>query len=290
MDDVANVLNYNTLNLQTRQLSSSSVNIGDSSSFNDWWAVPWPGDTTGNVFQIFLAVDTSNWTTPGGQMQQYQWDRSANSFTPINWGPTTGQQILQVRVATVAAALPDDPDKDQLPDSFVGSTIIYGTIANSTEIFAWVSGRGQYSVPIPMNVYSGIAVDPHFLWMYGPYGFACATHASVLGYINGTRTPIPLWLGNGQPNNIPNVLDLSSCEDGTLFVLGPNNQAVTSAYHIDFNAAGGDRHGSRYRQLGTRARRRRSGVPEAADFRLGAGPRSGDAAEPKSDFAETVLT
>jgi hypothetical protein len=122
--------------------------------------------------------------------------------------------------------LSDDPDQAELSEDLLKgrSMIVYGTLEGSTDIFAWVGGA-QASVRIPHSVYSGIAVDRYFLWMYGRDGFACATHASVMSCINKKRS-MPVWL-NPLSGNIAPVLDLSSCEDGTLLVSSRSMAAVT---------------------------------------------------------------
>jgi hypothetical protein len=108
-------------------------------------------------------------------------------------------------------------------------------------------------VPAPWHTFSGIEVDQHLLWVFGPGGFACATHASVMKAIkeqaagkaseprwmyyfpntllfrNGELVPLP---GGGHDNNIPvdnvdaitgfrlppfsGLMDLAPCEDGTV--------------------------------------------------------------------------
>lgn len=88
---------------------------------------------------------------------------------------------------------------------------------------------------IPFKVYSGIAVDPYLLWVYGKEGFACATHASVMSFINRKRS-MPLWLIPDPGSNIVPVLDLSSCEDKTLLVSSPDHLS-TAVYHVDFKRA-----------------------------------------------------
>src|SRR5262245_3410583 len=88
----------------------------------------------------------------------------------------------------------------------------------------------QTSVRIPMSVYRGVAVDPYFLWMYGDHGFACAAHASVMSSVNKKRS-MPRWLGPPDKNIVP-VLDLSSCEDGTLLVCTPDRLA-NAVYRVD---------------------------------------------------------
>jgi hypothetical protein len=141
--------------------------------------------------------------------------------------------MVEVRVAKPLAILPDDPDKDEMPAWLLkDGHILYGTLEGSTDIFVWHSvANTQAAVRIPMSSYSGIAVDPYFLWMYGRDGFACATHASVMSCVN-KKCSMPRWLGPPD-KNISRVLDLSSCEDGTLLVCTPDRLA-NAVYHVDF--------------------------------------------------------
>jgi hypothetical protein len=132
--------------------------------------------------------------------------------------------VSQVRVATSPTTLPDDPDKDGLTDKT--DAIVYGTLQVSNEVLAWAAGA-QKKLPIPLSAYSGISVDPHFLWIYRQGGLACATHASVM-------SEKPRWLGQGN-NNIAGIRDLSSCEDGTLFV-SSFDRLLTAVYRVDFPA------------------------------------------------------
>jgi hypothetical protein len=142
--------------------------------------------------------------------------------------------LTQVRVVTRSATLPDDPDKSEMPDrALKGVPIIYGTLKDSKDIFVWLEDRSLAGrEPIPMDVYSGIAVDSYFLWMYGRDGFACATHASVMICIN-KKLATPRWLGGkDNPGNIAGVLDLYSCEDRTLLVSTADNVS-TAVYRVD---------------------------------------------------------
>lgn len=245
MDSWSLTLNHNTLNLQTRNLGSQSVDIGGggvAKQFFDWWPVPKPG--SGNKFWIYFAVDTSTWgSNAGGILQLYEWDKDANTFTrvtsgAVDWQYSADQWMMQVRVATLAAPFPDDPDKDAVPQNLIGTQIVYCTLLNSRNIFVWVNNDRHY-VPIPMRAYTGIAVDRNFLWMYGIDGLACTTHASVLNYLKGAIPDMPRWLGTGRGRIIGPVQDLSPCEDGTLFALLPD-RGVTAPYHVEFSVLGAE--------------------------------------------------
>jgi hypothetical protein len=197
--------------------------------FSDWWPVPGAGNT-------FTMYGTRDWEQ-GGALEAYTWNKEdAKTFKRIDWRPGTEPKMVQIRVAMPLATLSDDPDRDQMPESLLrGGSILYGTLEGSTDIFIWTN-NAQNTVRIPHSAYSGIAVDPYFLWMYGRDGFACATHASVMSCINKKRS-MPLWLNPlTLSQNIAPVLDLSSCEDGTLLVSSPDSLS-TAVYHVDFKTA-----------------------------------------------------
>ena len=196
--------------------------------FLDWCAVPLAG--AGNKFSIYGTLNYKE----GGAIESWTWDGEAKTFVRNSWRPGTGQRMVQVRIAAKPTFVPNDPDRNDTTEAILErGPIVYGTLEGAREIFVVGQGQGfQGQVPIPMDVYTGVAVDSKYLWVYGQHGFACATHASVISCINGKR-PMPLWLGNGQKKNIPNVIDLSSCEDGTLLVSSPDSLAM-SVYHVDF--------------------------------------------------------
>ena len=142
--------------------------------------------------------------------------------------------------------LQDDPDKDGMPPLLLGgidhyNSIVYGALQDSGDIYVDRANERCY-VPSPAGSYTGIAVDPYLLWVFGPNGCACASHASIMSYLDKKRGA-PNWLsvpaidellhegdrsasGDGNHWTTPSgtrppfrgVVDLSSCEDGTLFV------------------------------------------------------------------------
>ena len=212
-----------------------SADDPDHHLFLDCWPVPISGAP--NKFQIFTAL---TWGT-GSALHKYDWDSDAKTFVREDWRLYRDDMWAQVRVATPAAPLPDDPDKDAMPESHVNKpSITYATRGGDgsgfgKQIWALAFSGEKDNLPVTMSGCYGIAVDPHFLWLYGRDGFVCASHASVLSCIQGKRAT-PYWLGNGQPKPFPggNVLALSSCEDGTLFALASGNKAKTARYHVDF--------------------------------------------------------
>jgi hypothetical protein len=225
---------HDKLNARTRRRTGSESDYvggrnGTARLFLDWWAVPAPAPADGETFTVYGTRDYQR----GGAVESWTWNRANGAWDRINWRPTTANRITQVRIPTLSAApLSDDPNKGDAPD-LRGANIIYGTIENSTEIFVWYGG--QFSLKMPfVEVYSGIEVDPYFLWVYGRDGIRCATHASVTAFLT-KKIPMPHWLGPPPQNNPSNVVALSACEDGTLF-FSTRDHLSTMLYHIDFKS------------------------------------------------------
>jgi hypothetical protein len=225
------------------ELGSSFEEIYDSRKdpdghvFLDCWPLPDP--SSASKFRIFTAL---TWGA-GSALHTYDWDSAAKTFVRENWRIYRDDMWSQVRVVKPAAPLPDDPDKNEMPTEYVNNLpLFYATLGGDGEGFGkkiWVLAfNKEYYVQVGMSGCYGIAVDPHFLWMYGRDGFACATHASVLATLKNDPNQQPNWLGNGQSKNISRTLALSPCEDGTLFVLASGNVAKTAPYHIEFNRPG----------------------------------------------------
>lgn len=240
-------LGHGHLDTRTRKLTGAGDTLGGGEVFKqflDWWPVPVGGDPDKLAF-----YGTRDWAQ-GGAIDRWEWNQNAKTFVNSGWRLLTNRLVSQVRLVSSPATLPDDPDKAEMPEKLSkGVSVIYGTLKDSTDIFVAfddANGWGDHrTVPIPMGAYTGIAVDRHFLWMYGPDGFACATHASVMSCCISKKRSMPLWLGNGNPDNIRGALDLSSCADGTLLVSTPTSLS-TAVYHIDFKAPRGEGMGLTY--------------------------------------------
>jgi len=222
-------LYHNRLNVRKRDLTDYEADyVGDpqgyvGQQFLDITATQSPDGT-------YVVYGTRNYAQ-GGALEAHTWNRDARTLVRQDWRPLTGTRLLQVRLATPLAVLPDDPEKDDMPpDLLQAGLIIYGTMEDSREIFVQTSK--QFAVPIPMGSYTGIAVDSTFLWAYGRDGFVCATHASVMSCTAGKRS-MPRWLGPPDKFNLSRVIDLSACEDGTLLISTPERLATTT-YHVDF--------------------------------------------------------
>lgn len=212
-----------TLNLETGALRAQQDVLGPATDGHNSFADLWPAPMSDpNMFQIFVAMDTSGF----GELQQYEWNSAAKSFNKVSWQPSAGSRMSQVRVVMDPTALSDDPDgKIGMPNQ-----IIYAKIEGSSQIFVWANGN-QYSVQTPWSSYTGISIDQHFLWLYGTggQGQMCTSHASVMSHLNNK----PRWLGSSRCYG-GDLLDLSSCEDGTVLIVATDNHASCANYHVDF--------------------------------------------------------
>ncbi|MBX9844314.1 MAG: hypothetical protein K2Z80_21150 [Xanthobacteraceae bacterium] len=222
---------------------SDSKDVGfipQDTNWLDWAAIP----SDANTFTIYVATDKPKWlATAKGGLQKYTWNMK--DFNYISWEIHADHALSQVRIVSGPATLDEDPDNGDMPENVAkrGASILYGTLDGSNNIFVAftdaVSDDQQWRVAIPYGTYSGIAVDPYFLWVYGKDGFACATHASVMRCIEKKRTA-PRWLGNGNPATTGfNVRALASCPDGTLLLSTPDKLRA-AAFHVDLAAAQGD--------------------------------------------------
>jgi hypothetical protein len=196
--------------LEHGKVSPSPVGISgqrpiSNEKFADVWALPAPEDKKsrdkGASF-VYAAYDGGT----SGSVSLFELDEK-NQLTHGNWWPATKSGVVNVRAVThPPAALPDDPDKDGLPpgSSLLGgvdhyNSIIYGALRSSSEIYVNQSNTDGY-VPTPWGDYSGIEVDPYYVWVYRPHAVVCATHASVISCIQGKRK-MPRWMEHG-PNDV----------------------------------------------------------------------------------------
>ena len=231
--------------LEHGRIDAAAVNISgqgaiSSDKFQDVWALPSPKDAKASF--IYAARRTDS----GGSVKLLELD-AENKLTEGGWEPAVKCQIANVRAVThPPAPLTDDPDRDALLKTplLLGGTdhynsIVYGGLVGSGEIYVDQSNTRCY-VPAPWGDYSGIDVDPYYLWVFRPEGFACATHASVISCIQG-QIPAPRWVHCGlddllgdQARHVGNkwlvagmetttfprlkgLISLSPCRDGTLF-------------------------------------------------------------------------
>jgi hypothetical protein len=235
-------------------VTGATVIRGNASEFSDIWSIPNPQDAKGS----YIYCSDGEGQPPG--LQLYKVDEN-NKLERVNWWPPTKAPLLQVRVITPPTqTLPDDPDKDAMPQQLLAgvdhdSSIIYGTLRSSSDIYVDRSNERCY-VPAPWQTYTGIAADAYFLWVFGPTGFTCATHASVMRSIQSKSATPPRWLrapsldsllydGDQYRGNMderegripphPGLIDFCPCEDGTLFICLTTRKIIKETVPHDRN-------------------------------------------------------
>lgn len=161
----------------------------------------------------------------------------------VDWWPQTTSPVGSIGAVTAPVSALGDPDAGGVAPTWAG-TVTYASMRGSTQIYVNTDDVDHY-VPGPAGwgPCTGIVVDPTYLWLYQPYGFACVSHASVLSHLRGSR-PDPRWLlypllpstllgedlGRGDDGHhiiyngrsldakpgLVGLVSLSPCEDGTL--------------------------------------------------------------------------
>jgi hypothetical protein len=220
-------LSYEKFNIKTRERNGGGQIGNQAINFTDAWPDPATG-ADGN-FTIYATTNAPKWNTKNrSAIQRWNWNRNNNNLSQVSWELPADQTLSQVRVVR-PKIFNRDPDK--IPGEFQGrldkgASIIYGTLDGTRNVFVSFTdvteGNQKWTVQIRPQSYKGIAVDPHFLWIYGHESFGCASHASVLkaAITGGT----PRWLGHYHPNSNESgdALDLSFCEDGTVTYVTPS--------------------------------------------------------------------
>lgn len=217
---------------------SGRARISHERLFHDVWAIPSPLD--GNTSFVYAARNDGS----SGAVKLFEFGAD-EQLKEIGWKKTTKSGIVNVRALHhPPTALPDDPDRNAMPPELLQGNgeehaILYGALAASGDIYVEYANT-LYYVPAPWGSYGGIDVDPYYVWAFGPWGLACATHASVISCIRGniktprwmTHSPEALigdrnthegnkwWVNHDETQTCPpmtGVRSLSACQDGTLF-------------------------------------------------------------------------
>lgn len=155
--------------------------------------------------------------------------------------------------------LPDDPDADLMFDNNAKPPgppllaqnpnifLFYTGVRDSNYIFAgyhpdprtgYYSSTTLWTIEGPENwtSYNGIEVDPHYLWVFGKDGIACATHASIIKHMQGKIASGKLpWFYHDFDKQLfpspPEVTSLFPCADGTL-VTNIQGNIYTADYDV----------------------------------------------------------
>ncbi|MDB4989959.1 MAG: hypothetical protein JWN04_5137, partial [Myxococcaceae bacterium] len=101
--------------------------------------------------------------------------------------------------------------------------------------------------------YKGIAADESFLWVFGTGGFACVTHSAVLAFLD-KKQPALRWIEHypnkllyaglkdypttllgrvGEEPELKGLIDMSACDDGSLFVSASTRRREDGRYVAD---------------------------------------------------------
>jgi hypothetical protein len=221
--------------------------------FHDVWAIPSPKDRDTSF--VYAARNDGN----SGAVKLFAIGAS-DTLKEIGWKATTKSGIVNVRALHhPPATLPGDPHGDAMPPELLQGNgeehaILYGALASSGDIYVDYLNTLRY-VPSPWGSYGGIDVDPYFLWVFGPWGMACATHASVISCLRGlidkprwmTHSPDALigdrdaheenkwWDRQRKTRTYPPLIgirSLSPCKDGTLFA-SIHHRSVTKKRNED---------------------------------------------------------
>jgi hypothetical protein len=239
-------LAHHKLDTRSRRLAGGRVLDGALRTFHfrDMW--PEPGTGTDDKFTLFTVSDSPTWNNSKSAVQRFEWNKNTDEFNRLGWELPANQTLSQIRLVSPAIVYNDlDTMPKDIRQRVRGASIIYATLDGSREILVSFTDapdiNAQWRVPILPSSYHGIAVDPYLLWVYGHEGFQCATHSSVMRCVKTGGTP--RWLGYGHPDGIGDVLDLSSCDDGTLLV-STRWLCAERRYSIDLKkAASGARDG-----------------------------------------------
>ncbi len=185
--------------LDSRKLADRSANRslivhrepgrGGAIEFSDIWALS-------SSKRSYVYCSRGNPERSGG-VQTYQFEDG--EFTDLGSKPGGKLPLLRVRAITPTKVLDADPDKDAMPASLLAgkdyeNSIVYGLLKGSPDVYVNRMNETSY-LPAPSfgGNLTGIAVDPYFLWVFGPRGCACATHASIMSALARKRDG-PLWL------------------------------------------------------------------------------------------------
>lgn len=192
------------------------------------WGLPdWENP---NRTRIFTAHDAGTWAYVNIHVVE-----ADNSVKRVNWEPRPDRGLSHIRavVRDIKNSLPDDPDAAALPPHGLYE-LIYGGYSGKPKI--WVEFDNAWGdVPSPWEQYNGIEVDPYCLWVFGPKGLACATHASLVRCKKG-EIGKPNWItyNTGWKDGF-NVTALSACADGTLILSSKQQDSNCWTPNYDIN-------------------------------------------------------
>ena len=162
-----------------------------SPAFTDIWAA---GETD---MGLDVFAGTAEATGAPGSVMRWGLDAKDGYNTAplqrVDWWPQTRSAVGTIRAVTAPVSSLGDPDEAAIPPGGA-ARMIYASMRDSTDIYVNTAGQDHYLPGPPgWGPCTGITVDPTYLWLYQPFGFAVVSHASVLSHLRGTL-PAPRWV------------------------------------------------------------------------------------------------
>jgi hypothetical protein len=206
-DAANNWIDHLWLRADTFDTENVRLIAGNSPSMTDIWPIQndqdhrldcWAGAT--NIRNVrglhYWSLDPAN-NYDTAQLQPLWGDNNTSNF-----------DVEYVRaVYPIDSVLESDPDKDAIIEPGSPAQVrpavpaVYAGLRSSNEIYVHWTDNDPHSVPSPWPTYTGIAADKHYLWVFQPFGFACATHASVLSCVLKKRQT-PRWMQYSLPTKL----------------------------------------------------------------------------------------
>lgn len=177
------------------------------------------------------------YTANGNEIRGYIQDKDGKVSFAWSYPVAGGRKVGSIRVVDNLRGFPDDPDENPttagpgvLKDI---AWVMYGgcEVPGGLDILVRFAhkkdGVDEGYVRAPWPNFRGIGVDRGYLWVYRAGDIACATHTSIRKALKENRAPS--WMAykgfpkdvveklNLDENRLSGLVDLSPCDDGTLF-------------------------------------------------------------------------
>ena len=175
------------------------------------------------------------YTANGNEIRGYTRDKDGKVSFAWSRPVAGGRKVGSIRVVSNLRGFRSDPDEN--PKEVPGvlkdiDWMIYGGCEASGGMDILVrfadkkAGEREGYVRAPWPNFRGIAVDRGYVWVYRAGDIACATHTAIMKALKENRAPS--WMACSIPkgvverlsldeNRLNGLLDLSACDDGTLF-------------------------------------------------------------------------
>ena len=155
------------------------------------------------------------WAVPGGRDGVESWTMDKDyKFTQKDngWHKIDKASVENVSAVylTLDCMVEGDPDCDAIepgsdwfmPGSANYTALVYAGLRASSDFYVLGVNGGHY-VASPYPAYTAVVADSHYLWIFTPGGFACATHASIIKCIqDGGQASTVRWMFHALPSNM----------------------------------------------------------------------------------------